>query len=185
MTRSNRAGEILLRIDKLRTEGKTVRGDLTVASRNQSWPSKEDPASTRQPLEQDFTTPRKQGSLGCPFTAKTLPSPHDPLSSQLQHWPPTPRSVRSLAEGMERAPRKRSFDQSSRGQAGKSRSVSAAGSAPACPIRYMDQHSPEEIAKYFEAHKHELPRSHELCVKRFQDNDASIRQLDAKYGRSF
>ncbi|KAK3060873.1 hypothetical protein LTR53_019968, partial [Teratosphaeriaceae sp. CCFEE 6253] len=30
-----------------------------------------------------------------------------------------------------------------------------------CPIRFMDQHSPEEVATYFEKHKHELPRSHE------------------------
>ena len=58
----------------------------------------------------------------------------------------------------------------------------SAASGPACPIRFLDQHKPEDIAKYFEQHKHELPRSHEICVKRFQDNDASIRELDAKYG---
>jgi hypothetical protein len=38
------------------------------------------------------------------------------------------------------------------------------------------------VAKYFEKHKHELPRSHELCVKRYQSNEESIRKLDAKYG---
>ncbi|OMP86214.1 hypothetical protein BK809_0003384 [Diplodia seriata] len=60
---------------------------------------------------------------------------------------------------------------------------SVSGSAaPVCPIRFMDDHSPEEIAKYFENHKHELPRSHEVCIKRFQSNAESIRQLDAKYG---
>ncbi|KAK0645144.1 hypothetical protein DIS24_g8230 [Lasiodiplodia hormozganensis] len=60
---------------------------------------------------------------------------------------------------------------------------SVSGSAQAvCPIRFMDDHSPEEIAKYFENHKHELPRSHEVCIKRFQSNAESIRQLDAKYG---
>jgi len=46
----------------------------------------------------------------------------------------------------------------------------------------LNQHSPEDIAKYFEEHKHELPRSHEVCVKRFQANADSIKQLDAKYG---
>ena len=51
-----------------------------------------------------------------------------------------------------------------------------------CPIRYLDQHSPEEVAKYFENHKHEIPRSHAVCVSRYQQNDAKIRQLDAKYG---
>ncbi|KAK3114808.1 hypothetical protein LTR53_006504 [Teratosphaeriaceae sp. CCFEE 6253] len=51
-----------------------------------------------------------------------------------------------------------------------------------CPIRFMDQHSPEEVATYFEKHKHELPRSHEVCVRRYQSNEEQIRQLDAKYG---
>ena len=41
-----------------------------------------------------------------------------------------------------------------------------------CPIRFLDQHSPEEVATYFERHKHELPRSHEVCVKRYQSNDS-------------
>ncbi|KAK5745470.1 hypothetical protein LTR17_001340 [Elasticomyces elasticus] len=51
-----------------------------------------------------------------------------------------------------------------------------------CPIRFMDQHSPEEVATYFEKHKHELPRSHEVCVRRYQSNESQIRELDAKYG---
>jgi len=37
-------------------------------------------------------------------------------------------------------------------------------------------------ARYFETHKHEIPRSHEICVKRYQRNEADIRKLDAKYG---
>ena len=59
---------------------------------------------------------------------------------------------------------------------------SVAGSASKCPIRMLDERSPEEIAEYFETHKHEIPRSHEICVKRYQTNSESIRQLDAKYG---
>jgi hypothetical protein len=59
---------------------------------------------------------------------------------------------------------------------------SVTGSAAKCPIRYLDQHSPEEVARYFETHKHEIPRSHEVCVKRYQRNEADIRKLDAKYG---
>ncbi|KAI7206473.1 hypothetical protein KC352_g18092 [Hortaea werneckii] len=51
-----------------------------------------------------------------------------------------------------------------------------------CPIRFLDQHSPEEVATYFEKHKHELPRSHEICVRRYQSNEDQIRELDAKYG---
>jgi hypothetical protein len=59
---------------------------------------------------------------------------------------------------------------------------SATGSAAKCPIRFLDQHSPEEVARYFETHKHEIPRSHEVCVKRYQRNEDDIRKLDAKYG---
>ena len=51
-----------------------------------------------------------------------------------------------------------------------------------CPIRFLDQHSPEEIAAYFETHKHEIPRSHEVCVKRYQRSESDVRKLDAKYG---
>ncbi|KAK4697878.1 hypothetical protein P7C71_g274, partial [Lecanoromycetidae sp. Uapishka_2] len=59
---------------------------------------------------------------------------------------------------------------------------SASDSVSKCPIRMLDERSPEEIAEYFEIHKHEIPRSHEICVKRYQSNAQSIRQLDAKYG---
>ncbi|KAL8936399.1 MAG: hypothetical protein Q9211_004208 [Gyalolechia sp. 1 TL-2023] len=51
-----------------------------------------------------------------------------------------------------------------------------------CPIRFLDQHSPEDVAAYFKNHSHELPRSHEICVRRYQRNDDQIRQLDHKYG---
>lgn len=51
-----------------------------------------------------------------------------------------------------------------------------------CPIRMLDKRSPEEIAQFFENHKHEIPRSHEICVRRYQSDSQTIRQLDAKYG---
>ncbi|THC93750.1 hypothetical protein EYZ11_006758 [Aspergillus tanneri] len=44
------------------------------------------------------------------------------------------------------------------------------------------QHSPEEVAEYVEKHKHEIPRSHAVCVQRYQKDSQSMRQLDAKYG---
>ena len=59
---------------------------------------------------------------------------------------------------------------------------SVSGSISKCPIRMLDERSPEEIARFFEIHKHEIPRSHEVCVRRYQSNAQSIRQLDAKYG---
>jgi hypothetical protein len=63
-----------------------------------------------------------------------------------------------------------------------SASESIEGSAAVCPIRFLDQHDPAEVAKYFENHKHEIPRSHEVCIKRFQSNAEGIQQLDRKYG---
>ncbi len=59
---------------------------------------------------------------------------------------------------------------------------SVAGSIYKCPIRMLDERSPEEIAQFFENHKHEIPRSHEICVRRYQSNSQTIRELDAKYG---
>ena len=59
---------------------------------------------------------------------------------------------------------------------------SITGLTSKCPIRMLDERPAEEIAEYFESHKHEIPRSHEICVKRYQSNAQSIRQLDAKYG---
>lgn len=108
-------------------------------------------------LEMDFTTPGVQGSLECPF-------------AKMQHKLPTaPNSIDPIAA---------EFHQ-------EHVSVQTSDGAPnasKCPIRFLDQHSPEEVAKYFENHKHEIPRSHEICVKRYQQNEHSIRELDAKYG---
>ena len=59
---------------------------------------------------------------------------------------------------------------------------STSGSISKCPIRMLDERSPEEIAEFFENHKHEIPRSHEVCVRRYQSNSQTIRELDAKYG---
>ena len=59
---------------------------------------------------------------------------------------------------------------------------SISGSISKCPIRMLDERSPEEIARFFENHKHEIPRSHEICVRRYQSDKQTIRELDAKYG---
>ncbi|CAK7214917.1 hypothetical protein SBRCBS47491_002313 [Sporothrix bragantina] len=59
---------------------------------------------------------------------------------------------------------------------------SGGGAAPRCPIRFLDQHSPEEVAHYVETHKHQLPRSHAICLKRYNKNEQQIRKMDAKYG---
>jgi hypothetical protein len=108
------------------------------------------------PLEKDFTTQGVRGNLQCPF-AKALPTP--PSGSK----DIDPIKTDLLPDHLSPPP-------------------SVTGSAGKCPIRFLDQQSPEKVAQYFQEHKHEIPRSHEICVKRYQTNSESIRQLDAKYG---
>ncbi|KXJ95579.1 hypothetical protein Micbo1qcDRAFT_192558 [Microdochium bolleyi] len=119
-------------------------------------------------LEQDFTVEGKtKGTLGCPFSQPPTPQvqdgqdPKDHIQTE-PHDAGDPICAAMLDE------------------TGSQHGSTAAASK--CPIRYLDQHSPEEIAHYLETHKHELPRSHEVCVRRYQRNEDDIRKLDAKYG---
>ncbi|KAL3465127.1 hypothetical protein BJX64DRAFT_68624 [Aspergillus heterothallicus] len=127
-------------------------------------------------LERDFTTKGTRGSLRCPFSKSphtssengvngieaALPAPNGDTCGY-QHLDPIKE------EQLDRQP----------SQAPSGRSSSARCPASRCPIRFLDQHSPEEIADYVERHKHEIPRSHAICVKRYS---GSSRQMDAKYG---
>lgn len=142
--------------------------------------------STQIPdIEEDFTTPgSRQGHLNCPFAV----TPSAP-GLRRETMPPTPKSSRSRSSSMLRPKSKRSSfhdplrpDTIISPEGSIVRDGSNPGSGPACPIRFLGDHSPEDIAKYFDEHKHELPRSHELCIKRFQSNAESIRELDQKYG---
>jgi hypothetical protein len=134
-------------------------------------------------LERDFTTPGTPSRLSCPFAT---PCGRKFSGSGRQSPLATPRSSVSRMSPKGRRSKRPSFNDPIRaeicGNDPVSASASVDGSAAVCPIRFLDQHSPEEVAKYFENHKHEIPRSHEVCVKRFQSNAESIRQLDAKYG---
>ena len=135
----------------------------------------------RSDLERDFTTPGIEGNLQCPFAQMNGPSSRH--SGRLQAstrqqsgdlpTPPNGKESHTLVDPIEAEFHPGAFS---------SPPPSVTGSASKCPIRFLDQHSPEEVAKYFENHKHEIPRSHEICVKRYQSNAESIRQLDAKYG---
>jgi hypothetical protein len=132
-------------------------------------------------LEQDFTVEGKKGRLDCPFSAKkeepmmkdlgvqTSETPKEGdlvgASDPTPHHPSDPICAAMYGEAL-RLPVP---------------SVVSPSSAK-CPIRFLDQHSPEEIARYVETHKHEIPRSHEICVRRYQKNEEQIRKLDAKYG---
>ena len=110
----------------------------------------------QEDIEKDFTTIGKVGSLECPFAKIAAGG-----------LPATPNSQDPIAAEFH------------------ADAASTASLNPAlgkCPIRFLGKHTPEEVAKYFENHKHEIPRSHAVCVQRYQRNENSIRQLDAKYG---
>ncbi|KAK6227091.1 hypothetical protein QIS74_00646 [Colletotrichum tabaci] len=123
-------------------------------------------------LEQDFTIEGKKGPLECPFSSPKAEGEgeRDGRNGEKESQDLTPHhSADPICAAM--------FEEST------SQPAPGAADSPAkCPIRYLDQHSPEEIAHYVETHKHELPRSHEVCVRRYQKNEFQIKKLDAKYG---
>ncbi|KAJ4359781.1 uncharacterized protein N0V89_000337 [Didymosphaeria variabile] len=131
-------------------------------------------------IEKDFTTSGTPSKLGCPFAANS--GRQSPLA--------TPRSSISRMSQKGRRSKRPSFTDPIRAEicgiddpaSAASASVSVEGSAGVCPIRFLDQHDPQDVAKYFQKHKHELPRSHEVCINRFQSNTNSIQELDRKYG---
>ncbi|MCJ1476322.1 hypothetical protein MMC13_004988 [Lambiella insularis] len=133
--------------------------------------------------EQGFVTKSPLPNLRCPFAPKTAfgQQSRSTSTSSIQEEQtrrcalPTPPDTR---ESLFEDPTAAKIHDANLA----SPSPSANGSASKCPIRFLDQHSPEEVARYFTLHKHEIPRSHEVCVKRYQMNEESIRQLDAKYG---
>ncbi|KAL4728626.1 hypothetical protein ACLX1H_005377 [Fusarium chlamydosporum] len=119
-------------------------------------------------LEQDFTVQGKKGHLQCPFskpaTASGSGAPDDDAQDTTPH-----HSADPICAAM--------YEESTSQQARTNVS-----SAVKCPIRYMDKHSAEEIAHYVETHKHELPRSHEVCLRRYQRDEDQIKKIDSKYG---
>lgn len=131
-------------------------------------------AQARTSIERDFTTKGITGKLQCPF-AKSGGSN---------------RSVGQVEDGPLEAcgrdeldPIKAEFRSDKESTAPMSgQSAATAGAAARCPIRYLDNHSPEALAKYFENHKHEIPRSHAVCIQRYQRDSQSRRFLDEKYG---
>lgn len=155
-------------------------------------------------LEKDFTVEgKKKGLLACPFSAAaaaaaaTPPAVQDQASPNLgigsgvtgdsaQDQDAAAVAAAALNEGagaaaMDPTPHK-SSDPICAAMYEDSTSMPAHTAASKCPIRFLDQHSPEEIARYVETHKHEIPRSHEVCVRRYQKNEEQVRKLDAKYG---
>ncbi|KAL7935015.1 hypothetical protein V8C35DRAFT_300447 [Trichoderma chlorosporum] len=120
-------------------------------------------------LEQDFTVEGKKGNLQCPFAKDA--AAHADQDQRPENGP-------ELAPNDSEDPICVAMYEEETSQQGAVNGTQASK----CPIRFLDKHSPEEIAHYVETHKHELPRSHEVCVRRYQRNEEQIRKLDAKYG---
>lgn len=155
------------------------------------------PSIVESPLEQDFTIPGTPSRLDCPFASMTTRRLSAHAASVVSRYKPsgimTPRSSASRANGRVSTPKPSPLAlnedrpelcgaMNSPMKSPTDLAASIQGSGPVCPIRFLEKSSPEDVADYFEKHKHEIPRSHEICVKRYQSNAESIRQLDAKYG---
>ncbi|KAI5862176.1 hypothetical protein GGS23DRAFT_573047 [Durotheca rogersii] len=147
-------------------EGRRVASSLTATSKSSRSSRDSFPPTTMTTLstilEQDFTVAGKKGKLDCPFSQADAKG-KQPGSRHTGPPTATHDAQDPICAAM--------YDD-----------THSQGAATKCPIRYLDQHSPEEIAHYLETHKHELPRSHEVCVRRYQKNEEHIKKLDAKYG---
>lgn len=138
-------------------------------------------------FEQDFTVPGKKSELLCPFSEMVNKAKlsNDVGASRPTSDPevsPDPQVITAHVKSPIHPPSADPICAALYSESHPSPPPSVTGSAAKCPIRFLDQHSPEEVARYFETHKHEIPRSHEICVKRYQRNEEDIRKLDAKYG---
>ncbi|RFU32020.1 hypothetical protein B7463_g4291, partial [Scytalidium lignicola] len=136
-------------------------------------------------LEKDFTVRGKQSSLLCPFVTKpTKIETSESNGAHVDDAAHEDNKPEATSDGLDKSPH-RSADPICAAMYAETLSSpppSVTASVPKCPIRFLDQHSPEEVAHYFETHKHEIPRSHEICVKHYQKSEEDIRKLDAKYG---
>ncbi|KAI1356543.1 hypothetical protein F5Y01DRAFT_267693 [Xylaria sp. FL0043] len=151
-------------------EGRRVASSLTDFSKSSQTSRSRDSlvpttmTSMSTILEQDFTVEGKKGSLDCPFTQPTEKEPQ--VNGHQDH-----QGRRDAAGQHEDPICAAMYDETGSQHA-----------ATKCPLRFLDRHSPKQIANYLEKYKHELPRSHEVCVRRYQRNEEDVKKLDAKYG---
>lgn len=129
-------------------------------------------------LEKDFTIEGKKGFLACPFSVQ--PNQDGDLSNGAVPQVDGPQDPAAAAA--DSTPHQFSDPICAAMLGETSAQPDSPATPPKCPIRFLDKHSPEEIAHYVETHKHAIPRSHEVCVRRYQRNEEQIRKLDAKYG---
>ncbi|RAL04363.1 uncharacterized protein BO80DRAFT_347493 [Aspergillus ibericus CBS 121593] len=139
-------------------------------------------AGVPAPLEKDFTTKGTQGSLRCPFAKHNNKTSENGVSNHNGIEDPLKDQNGDACGHAELDPIKAEQSDRRSSRAPSTRSSATRCPVSRCPIRYLDQHSPEEIADYVERHKHEIPRSHAVCVQRYQRDSQTMRQLDAKYG---
>lgn len=134
-------------------------------------------AGTPAHLEKDFTTKGTQGTLRCPFSKpNNKASENGALNGVEDAFKPQ----NGDACGQEDPdPIKAEINERRSSQTGSARSSAARCPISRCPIRFLDKHTPEEVADYVERHKHEIPRSHAICASRYSKDSQSI---DAKYG---
>ncbi|KAE8351551.1 hypothetical protein BDV28DRAFT_136843 [Aspergillus coremiiformis] len=131
-------------------------------------------------LEKDFTTKGTQGSLHCPFAKAKDKLSENGVANGIENPFKFQNGDTCGHEDLDPIKAEQIDKRSS--QAPSVRTSTSRCPVSRCPIRYLDQHSPEEIADYVERHKHEIPRSHAICVQRYQRDSHSMRHLDAKYG---
>ena len=138
----------------------------------------ESPKHTALPEGHPAVNQDTVGNAECPFAAlshvgeQEIPQVKSSVVQRPDSLPTPPHTQEHFAD----VPREDANDRHD------SPPPSISGSISKCPIRMLDERSPEDIAQFFENHKHEIPRSHEICVRRYQSNSQTIRELDAKYG---
>ncbi|KAK4165692.1 hypothetical protein QBC43DRAFT_314970 [Cladorrhinum sp. PSN259] len=173
-------------------EGRKAAQKLAVDLELSVSPAMEVLTTTSTVLEKDFTVEGKKGVLACPFSAPLKQPNQDGGQGEprtinggsgaglVDNFQDPAGDAAAVTPTDDPTPHK-SSDPICAAMIEDVVSVPPAA-ASKCPIRYLDKHSPEEIAHYVETHKHEIPRSHEVCVRRYQKNEEQIRKLDAKYG---
>lgn len=135
------------------------------------------------PIEKDFTTKgTTQGQLRCPFAKPQNNASENGASHVAGSLSNAPNGDACGHADLDPIKAEKSERASSRAPSGSARSSTTRCPIARCPIRYLDKHSPEDVAEYVEKHKHEIPRSHTICVQRYQKDSQSMRQMDAKYG---
>lgn len=131
-------------------------------------------------MEKDFTIKGTQGSLRCPFSKPNNKPSVNGVVDGIEDAFKTPKVDTCGHEDLD--PIKAELNEKHSIQTPSARSSMTRCPVSRCPIRFLNQHTPEEVADYVERHKHEIPRSHAVCVQRYQRSSESMRQLDSKYG---